>query len=103
MFHKLGEVVVSRQRGRYKITNPRLCKENFKGKEKLVTGPDGGLTPGQTGRVTVCRKMSLTIVAAPCGSYRVVSVHFLFDLVVKRDRRLRTKLDLHFRHVICIY
>jgi hypothetical protein len=29
----------SSQRGRYKITNPQLPKENFKEKEKLVTGP----------------------------------------------------------------
>jgi hypothetical protein len=29
----------SRQRGHYKITNPQLSKENFKDKEKLVTGP----------------------------------------------------------------
>jgi hypothetical protein len=36
----------SRQRGRYKITNPQLSKVNFKEKEKLVTGPDGGVTPG---------------------------------------------------------
>jgi hypothetical protein len=47
----------SHQRGRYKITNPQLSKENFKEKEKLVTGPDGGLTPGQTGRLTVGRKI----------------------------------------------
>jgi hypothetical protein len=26
--------------------------DNFKGKEKLVTGPNCGLTPGQTGRLT---------------------------------------------------
>jgi hypothetical protein len=36
----------SRQRGRYKIENPQLSKENVKEKEKLVTGRDGGLTPG---------------------------------------------------------
>jgi hypothetical protein len=42
----------SRQRGRYKILNPQLSKENFKEKEKLVTGLNGGLTPGQTGRLT---------------------------------------------------
>jgi hypothetical protein len=29
----------SRQRGRYKITNPQLSKRNFKEKEKLVVGP----------------------------------------------------------------
>jgi hypothetical protein len=29
----------SHQRGRYKITNPQLSKENFKEKEKLVVGP----------------------------------------------------------------
>jgi hypothetical protein len=29
--------------------NPQLSKENFKEKEKLVMGPDGGLTPGHTG------------------------------------------------------
>jgi hypothetical protein len=37
------------QRGRHKITNPRLSKENFKEKKELVMGRDGGLTPGQTG------------------------------------------------------
>jgi hypothetical protein len=45
---------------RYKITSPQLSKENFKEKEKLVTGPDVGLTPGQTGRLTFGRKMALT-------------------------------------------
>jgi hypothetical protein len=54
----LGE---SRQIGRYKITDPQLSKENFKEKEKLFTGPDGGLTPGQTGRLTVCRKIALAL------------------------------------------
>jgi hypothetical protein len=29
----------TRQRGRYKMTNPQLSKENFKAKEKLVAGP----------------------------------------------------------------
>jgi hypothetical protein len=29
----------SRQRGRYKITNPQLSKENFKEKEKFVAVP----------------------------------------------------------------
>jgi hypothetical protein len=28
---------------------PEMSKEDFKENEKLVTGPDGGLTPGQTG------------------------------------------------------
>jgi hypothetical protein len=36
----------SRQSGRNKITNLHLSKENFKQKEKSVTDPDGGLTPG---------------------------------------------------------
>jgi hypothetical protein len=27
----------------------------------LVTGPDGVLTPGQTGRLTVCRKINLSL------------------------------------------
>jgi hypothetical protein len=30
------------QRGRYKITNPQLSKENVKEKEKLVAGPGWG-------------------------------------------------------------
>jgi hypothetical protein len=51
----------SRERGRYKITNPQLSKDNFKEKEKLVTDPYGGLTPGQTGRLTVGRKITLTL------------------------------------------
>jgi hypothetical protein len=29
----------TRQRGRYKITNPQLSKENHKEKEKLIAGP----------------------------------------------------------------
>jgi hypothetical protein len=51
----------SRQKGCYKITNSQLSKENFKKKEKLVTGLDDGLTPGQTGRLTVGRKITLTL------------------------------------------
>jgi hypothetical protein len=49
-----------RQSGHPKITNSQLSKENFKKKEKLVTGPDGGLTPGQTDRLTFCRNITLT-------------------------------------------
>jgi hypothetical protein len=30
-------------------------------KEKLVMGPDGGLTPGQTGRLTINRKITLIL------------------------------------------
>jgi hypothetical protein len=54
--NRLGSVVET-----YKITNQQLSKENFKEKEKLVTGPDCGLTPGQTSRVTVGRKITLTL------------------------------------------
>jgi hypothetical protein len=32
----------------------------------------------------------------------VIAVHW-GNLVVKQDSRLRTKLDLHVRHVICVY
>jgi hypothetical protein len=53
-----------RQRGRYKIPNPQLSKENFKEKEKLMTGPDGSLTPGQTDRLTVGRNITLTLTQA---------------------------------------
>jgi hypothetical protein len=35
--------------------------ENSKVKEKLVAGFDCGLTPGQTGRLTVGRKITLTL------------------------------------------
>jgi hypothetical protein len=45
----------------HKIRNPQLSKENFKEKEKLVTGTDGGLTPRRTGRLTVGRKITLTL------------------------------------------
>jgi hypothetical protein len=51
----------SRQRGCHKIIDPQLSKENFKEKEKLVKGPDGGLTPGQTGCLTVGCKITLTL------------------------------------------
>jgi hypothetical protein len=43
------------------MINPQLSEENFKEKGKLVTGPDGGLTAGQTGRLTVGHKMTLTL------------------------------------------
>jgi hypothetical protein len=33
----------------FNFNNLQLSKENFKEKEKLVIGPDGGLIPGQTG------------------------------------------------------
>jgi hypothetical protein len=39
---------------------PALSKENFKEKEKFITALDAGLTPGQTGRLTVGRKITLT-------------------------------------------
>jgi hypothetical protein len=39
----------------------QLSEENFKEKEKLVMGSDGGLTPGQTGRLTVGRKITLNL------------------------------------------
>jgi hypothetical protein len=39
----------------------RLSKENFKEEVKLVTGLDCGLTPGQSGRLTVGRKITLTL------------------------------------------
>jgi hypothetical protein len=39
----------------------KLSKEDFKEKEKLVTGPDGALTPGQTGRLTIGRMITLTL------------------------------------------
>jgi hypothetical protein len=45
----------------YSTLNLQLSKENFKEKEKLVTGPDGGLTPGRAGRLTVGRKITLTL------------------------------------------
>jgi hypothetical protein len=48
----------SRQRGRYKITNPQLSKGNFKEKEKLVAGPKWAAdtkTDWQTDRLTDCQ------------------------------------------------
>jgi hypothetical protein len=35
--------------------NKPVTEENLKEKRKLVTSTDGGLTPGQTGRLTVDR------------------------------------------------
>jgi hypothetical protein len=40
--------------------DPKLSKENLKEKEKLVRAPDGGLTPGQTGRLTEGFKITFT-------------------------------------------
>jgi hypothetical protein len=50
--------VLSSERAPQK-TNPQLSKENFKEKE-LVTGPDGSLTHGQFGRLTVGRNITST-------------------------------------------
>jgi hypothetical protein len=46
-----------------------LSKENFKEKEKLVTGPDGCLTPVQTGRLTVGLKITFTLTSAQDASW----------------------------------
>jgi hypothetical protein len=51
----------SRQRGHYRITNPQLCKENFKKKENWSRVPDGCLTPRRTGRLTVARNLTLAL------------------------------------------
>jgi hypothetical protein len=51
----------SRQRGRYTLTNSQLSKENFKEKVESITGPGCGLTPGETGRLTVGCKITLTL------------------------------------------
>jgi hypothetical protein len=49
--------VLSSERALHKITNPQLSDKNFKEKEKLLTGPECGLTPG----LTVSRKITLTL------------------------------------------
>jgi hypothetical protein len=47
------------QRGRYKITNPQLPKENFKQrKKKWSRVPDVFPAPRQTGQLTVGRKLT---------------------------------------------
>jgi hypothetical protein len=38
-----------------------MFKENYKEKEKVVTGPDACPTPGQTDRLTIGRKITLTL------------------------------------------
>jgi hypothetical protein len=41
------------------IRNEKRRKDNFDGKEKkVIEVPDGGLTPGHTGRQTVGRKIN---------------------------------------------
>jgi hypothetical protein len=44
---------------------PQLCKENLKGKEKLVAGPDFNLPSGQIGRLTIGREITLTLIFSP--------------------------------------
>jgi hypothetical protein len=50
----------SRQRGRYKITNTQMSEGNFKEKENWSKVTDGRLTPRQTGRLAVGRKLTST-------------------------------------------
>jgi hypothetical protein len=38
----------------------QMSEGNFKEKEKSITDPDGRLTPRQTGRLTVGRKLTST-------------------------------------------
>jgi hypothetical protein len=42
MFYAAPLGLTSRQRGRYKITNPQLSKENLKEKEKIGRGSQMG-------------------------------------------------------------
>jgi hypothetical protein len=37
-----------------------MFEDKLQEREKLVMGPDGGLTPEQTGRLTVDSKITLT-------------------------------------------
>jgi hypothetical protein len=43
-----------------KTTNPQLSKKFSKKKKNLSWVTDGGLTPGQTGQLTVGHKITLT-------------------------------------------
>jgi hypothetical protein len=47
----------------------RKCLKKFKEEETFFAGHDGGLTPGQTSRLTVGCKISLalTLSSVPCG------------------------------------
>jgi hypothetical protein len=54
----------TRQRGRPIIINPKLYKD-FKAKEKFVMAPNGGLTPEQTGRLTISSKITLNFTKTP--------------------------------------
>jgi hypothetical protein len=48
--------------GRYKIKKKQqLSKQSYKEKEKLVTGADGCLTPGRSGRLAFGRNITLTL------------------------------------------
>jgi hypothetical protein len=52
----------SRQIGRPTSTNPQLSKNNQRAKgKKWLRVPDGCLTPRRTGRLTVCRNITLTL------------------------------------------
>jgi hypothetical protein len=50
-----------RQRGRYKIINQQLSKENIKEEEKLVAGPRWVPDTKTDGRLTVGRKITFTL------------------------------------------
>jgi hypothetical protein len=71
----------SRQRGRYKITNPQLSKGNLKEKEKLVAGPrrmPDTKTDWPIGRLTVGSKLTSTSTEADGGS-RLFTPRPLYD------------------------
>jgi hypothetical protein len=47
------------------VTTPQLSKGNFKERKKKSWSrvPDSDLTPGQTSRLTVCRKVTVTLIS----------------------------------------
>jgi hypothetical protein len=60
----------SRQRGRYKITNRNCLKEISRRKENWSRVSDGRLTPRQTGRLTVGRKLTSTSTSVVTSEYK---------------------------------
>jgi hypothetical protein len=60
-----------------------MSKENFKEKEKLVAGPDGGLKPEPSGRLTVGPKIALTLtLTLSCIKFREL-LRFSFCLLLE--------------------
>jgi hypothetical protein len=83
----------SRQRGRYKITSSNCLKEISRRKKNWSRVPDGSLTPRRTGRLIVCRNVTLTLTLIRRNLEDTRNIILFGDCFVRIDRQLKEPLS----------